>query len=400
MPRSSAPRIALLRACRLALAAAALALLPGCVSLLRRTPPPQYGFQRLVFDVTRVLDVEEPSPAYYRQRARLEVMGPELDEALTYIITDGAAKDNVRINAATLLADRRGVNAANILRRALVSSNLDELRAASATGLQRFAADSPLVKQALRAALLDPSSRVRLGALQGMDVEDAAFVRALLRREDDGQVRAVARQLLTLFEARGAPLEPDERLDLRTAGSDTSARIVFHPTSSDSLSRLKVGALWVELPGNGGLLPLAPSVEVAGNVVPAFFDPQRRVVVYEADRQIQVRDMASGVTRTVGPGVAPRPVPFTDRFVYLREVRNSRRTVNGVTDLDYVVLRAPFAGGAPEPVGTLHAVVRLDRLGGASPVRTMVVGEAREGFVLRGEGVDTFVLPGPAEPRP
>jgi hypothetical protein len=384
----------LLRPARLALVAA-LVLAGGCASLLRRTPPPQYGFQKLVYDVRRILDVEEPDPAFYRERARLEVMGPELDPALTQLVTDAATKENVRANAALLLADRHGANAVNVLRGVLVSSASDEVRVAAAAGLQRFAADSPQVRQALRAALLDPHSRVRLAALQGMDVEDAGYVRALLQREDNGQVRVVAGQLLTLFEARGAPLAADPRGDLRTWGDDSVPHIVFHPATADTATRVKTGALWVELPGGRGLVPLAPTVEVVNDVVPAFFDPQRRVVVYEADRQVNVRDIATGATRTVGPGIAPRPGPFTDAFVFLREVPDSRRAAGTATELDYSVLRAPFAGGDASVVGTLHATLRPDRFGGASPVRTMVVGETSAGFVLRGTDLGTFMLPGP-----
>ncbi|HSU15526.1 HEAT repeat domain-containing protein [Longimicrobium sp.] len=394
MPRTRLART-LLRPARLALVAV-LVLASGCASLFRRTPPPQYGFLRLVYDVRRILDVEEPDPAFYRERARLEVMGPELDAALTALITDVSVKDNVRANAALLLSDRRGFNAANLLRGVLISSPSDAVRSAAAQGLQRFATDSPLVKQALRASLLDPHGRVRLAALQAMDVEDAGFVRGLLQREDNEQVRVVAGQLLTLFEARGAPLAADARGDLRTWGDDSVPHIVFHPATADAGSRLKTGALWVELPGGRGLVPLAPLVEVVNDVVPAFFDPQRRVVVYEADRQVHVRDVASGVTRTVGPGIAPRPGPFTDAFVFLRETPGSRRARGPTTELDYAVLRAPFAGGdAPTVVGTLHAVVRPERFGGASPVRTMMVGEASNGFVLRGADISTFVLPGP-----
>src|SRR4051812_32645938 len=149
MPRSPHLRPALRRA-RLAPLAAALVLLSGCVGLLRRTPPPQYGFSRLVYEVTHVLDVEDPSPVYYRQRARLEVMGPEVDSALVTIINNTRAKENVRTNAVTLLADRGGDRAAVRLMTVLAQSRADGLREAAATGLQRFAADSPAVKQALR----------------------------------------------------------------------------------------------------------------------------------------------------------------------------------------------------------------------------------------------------------
>lgn len=368
----------LARAARMAALATVLAL-PGCESLLRRTPPGQPGPPRLLVEVTRVLDVDEPSPAFYRRRARLEVMGPELDRVLAQLIEGRETKDNVRVNAVTLLADREGVGAAEVLRRVLASRGNDPLRAAAAAGLNRFAADSPAVKQAIRQALRDPSERVRLAALQGMDVEDVEFIRGMIPREENRQVRTVARQLLTLFEARGAPLLRDPRGDLRTTGDDSVPRIVFHP-NAEGPQGIRTGALWVELPGRAQqLVPLAPEVEVAGDVVPAFFDPQRRVVVFEGAGQIHVRDLRTGATRVVGPGIAPRPIPFTDRFVYLG------RSSTG--EGEYTVFRSTFAGAAPEAIGTLSASPQA--------ARTLVVGEGREGFVLRGQGVTPFVLPGP-----
>ncbi|HYJ81087.1 MAG TPA: HEAT repeat domain-containing protein [Longimicrobiaceae bacterium] len=395
-----APQSDVRRPARLLALGAALVLLAGCGGLLSRTPPPRYGMQRLYYETARVLDVDEPDPAFYRQRARLQVMGRELDGVLIELITDPSVKESVRANAVTLLADRGGFNAVGVLRRLLVTSNEEPVRAAAVVGLQRFAADSPGVRNALRAAISDPSARVRLGALQGLDVEDAPAIRAMLPKEDDGRVRVVARQLLTLFEARGAALARDERGDLRTAGDDTVPRIVFHPVTSDTAGGVSVGALWVELPEGKGLVPLAQEVEVVDGVVPAFFDATRRSVVFEADRRIHIRDLLSGETREVSAGVAPRLMPFTDGFVYLREVPGSRREVQGATEVDYAVMRAAFAGGPPETVGRLSAVIRADRHHGASPVRTVVVGEARDGFVLRGTDLTGFVLPGPLEGAP
>jgi hypothetical protein len=369
----------LTRAARLAALLATLAF-PGCESLLRRTPPPTAP--RLLTEATRILDVDDPSPGYYRQRARLEVMGPELDRVLAQLITSPDTRDNVRINAITLLADREGQNAAAVLLGVLAARGDENVRAAAAAGLQRFVVDSPAVKQAIRGALRDPSERVRLAALQGMDVEDVAFIRTMLPREENRQVRTVARQLVTLFEARGAPLLRDPRGDLRTTGDDTVPRIVFHPATPDA-GQSRIGALWVELPGGHDLVPLAPRVEVVGDVVPGFFDPQRRVVVFEGAGQVQVRDLRSGATRTVGAGIAPRPIPFTDRFVFLRAAAGS----GGGGETEYTVFRSTFAGAAPERIGTLRAT--------PAAARMLVVGEASDGFVLRGEGVTPFVLPGP-----
>ena len=72
-------------------------------------------------------------------------------------------------------------------------------------------------------------------------------------------------------------------------------------------------------------------------------------------------------------------------------IGEGRVALNGVT----------LTGGEPEVIGALRAEVRQNVRSGASPVRWMVVGEARNGFVLRAPGMTTFVLPGPFEtPQP
>lgn len=370
------------------LALAALVVLPGCASLFARTPPASYGQQVLYVQARKILDVEEPTPAFYRERARLEVMGKELDEVLIRIVEDGSEDTNIRANALVLLADRRAFGAEAVLRRILVYSAADEVRLAAATGLARFTEESPSARNALVAALSDPSARVRLAALQELDVEEAAAVRRLAEQEDDAQVRLIARQLLTLFEERGAPLARDERGIYRTTGADTVARIVFQPSTRDTVGRVDAGALWVEVPGES-LVPLAQVVEVVDGVVPAFFNTGRSAVVYEAEREVRVRDLRTGQVRVVGPGLAPRLVPFSDRFVFVREVAGSRRPTEDGMLVDYAVLRSAFGGGAPEAVGTLRAVIRPDRRHGASPVRWMVVGEVRDGFALSGDGIVT-----------
>ncbi|CAA9369107.1 MAG: hypothetical protein AVDCRST_MAG68-5299 [uncultured Gemmatimonadetes bacterium] len=355
--------------------------------------------ERLQARVTRVLDAEAPSPAYYRERARLEVLGRELDEVLFRMIRDPRVPEHVRANAVTLLADRHAPGALTLLRRVLVTSADDEVRLAAVTGVQRFAVDSPQARNALRAAVGDPSRLVRLNALQGLDVEDTELLRALLAREEDPEVRLIARQLVTLFEARGATLARNARGELRTAAADSAPQIVFHAEDA-AAGAPQVGALWVEMSGRR-LVPLAQDVEVVGEVVPAYFNASRTAVVFEAGREVRVRDLFTGQTRVVGPGIAPRVLPFTDRFVFLQEVPSERQDTTGGTSIVYRVVRAPFAGGPTERLGLLSAVARPDRDRGASPARRMVVGELRQGFVLRAPGMAPFVLPpAPAEPPP
>jgi hypothetical protein len=377
------------------LAIALASLLGGCV-FLTSPPPPGYANPLLVGQVIRILRVDEPSPAFYRERARLEAMGTELDAVLFALVGDPAIDENVRANALLLLADRRAPGTLPLLRRQLLASPSDVVRAAAVPGLQRFVADSPSARNALRAAVGDPAAAVRLNVLQRLDVEDAPLVRARLAAEPDAQVRTIAGQLLEVLEGRGAPLARDARGDLRASVREGAPQLVFHPSGGTAEAGVEVGALWIELPG-ASLLPLAQNVEVVGRVVPAFFDPTRSAVVFETGREIRIRDLVTGNTATVGPGFAPRTIPFTPFFVFAREVAGSHVSDGeGGTIAMYHLFAGSFAGDEPVRVGGLEARMRPGVLGGASPVRVMVVGEARNGFMLRAPGMSPFILPGPA----
>jgi hypothetical protein len=386
----------LFRTVRGALALAGLASLGGC-ALMQPSAPPRYGNRLFVNQVVRILDVDEPSPAFFRERARLEVMGPELDAVLIGLVEDESQDDNVRANSVILLADRRAYGSMHLLRRQLASSPSDMVRAAAVRGLQRFAPDSAGARNALRAAAGDPSPLVRLNVLSRLDVEDAALIRALLAREDDPRVRTIARQLLELLEARGARLVRDPRGDLRTSGREGAPQIVFHPTWRDTLAEVEIGGLWVDMPGATTLVPLAQGVEVVGEVVPAFFDVARSVVAYETGGEIRIRDLRTGGTRVVGAGTAPRVIPFTDHIVYVQPRPDGYKPVGDAATVTYDVVRASLVSGAPEVIGQMEARVRPQVHAGASPVRWMVVGDTPNGFVLRGPGLTTFKLPGPYE---
>lgn len=386
----------LTRTVRGALALAGLTALGGC-ALMQTSAPPRYGNRPFVNEVVRILDVEEPSPAFYRERERLVVMGPELDAVLIALVEDEARDENVRANSMVLLAERRAPGSMHLLRRQLAASTSDLVRAAAVRGLQRFAPDSAGARNALRAAVGDASPLVRLIVLERLEVEDAPLVRALLAREDDPRVRTIARQLLELLEARGARLVRDPRGDLRTSGREGAPQIVFNPTWRDSLGGVEIGGLWVEMPGSTTLVPLAQEVEVVGEVVPAFFNVARTVVAYEAGGEIRIRDLRGGATRVLGPGAAPRVIPLADQLVYVRPRPDGYKPVGEAATVTYDVVRASLLSGAPEVVGQLEARVRPEVHAGASPVRWMVVAETSNGFVLRGPGVRPFVLPGPFE---
>lgn len=373
--------------------------LAGLGACWRGAPPPSTPPQRLANEVREILARGEPSPRFYRERSRLETMGAELDPVLVALVNNPDADETVRANALLLLADRRSPAAVPVLRRVLIGSNDELLRSSAVFGLQKLAGDSPQAAAALRAAIDDPSRKVRLSVLQALDVEDVPLIRALLAREDDPQVRSVARDLVALAESRGAPLRREPDGTYRTTTPEGAPQIVFQPSWRDSVAGVDVGALWVEMP-RARLVPLAQRVEVVAGVVPAFFSKDRTWVVYEAEREIRLRNLRTGETRVLGPGVAPRVIPFTDLLVFLEERRGARRQGGEGTELTYEVLRAPFGGGVPERLGRVSAVVRPERHANASPVRWMVVGETPEGFVLRGENMTSFLLPSPFPASP
>jgi hypothetical protein len=378
---------------RRALALLSLAALSACWhGQARSVPAPQ----RLTAEVRTILAQERPSARFLRDRSRLERMGAEIDPVLVSLVDDPGADLTVRSNALLLLADRRSPAAVPVLRRVVVTAEDAELRAAAVQGLQRFATESRQAANGIRAAIDDPSRQVRLTVLQALDVEDVALIRALLRREEDAQVRSVAKALVALAESRGAPLPPEGDGTYRSTAQDNEPQIVFQPSWTDTVAGIAVGALWVQLPGDR-LVPLAQRVEVVAGVVPAFLSPDRSAVVYEAEREVRVRDLKTGAMRLLGAGLAPRPIPFTDRFVYVEERLRARRQVEQGTEMTYQVVLAGFAPGPLERLGTLVAITRADRHANASPVRWMVVGETPEGFVLRGERISPFLLPNPFE---
>ncbi len=352
------------------------------------------GPVQLAAEVRSILGNDWRSPEYHRDRNRLLQMGPEIDSVLVSLVQDAKARAEARADALVLLADRRSPHALPTLERALQYDN-ERLRAAAVQGLGRLAGTSNLAMELIRRATADRSRTVRLNALENLDVADVATFRAGLEREKDPEVRMVAAQLALSAESRGAPLARDARGALRTTSSGPEPQIVFRPVTVDSVTTVGIGDLRVEIDDKPDI-PLAASALVVGGVVGAFFSPDRSAVVAEDDGQIRVFDIGSGASRTVGPGIAPRPVPLTYEFVFLRE-RDSQRLPGGIeTHILYDVYKAAFTGSQPpEPIGQLRAIAKSSVRGGQPPVRWMVVAEDRDGFVLQGDNIEPFRLPTP-----
>jgi hypothetical protein len=378
-----------LRLGSLLLPALGILFFAGCGARTAYDVPPS---QRLLTEVRSVLGPSQASAEYQRDRNRLKQMGPEIDVVLVGLVGDTRARTEARADALLLLADRRSPLALPTLESALQNSN-DRLRSAAVLGLNRLAATSPDAVILIRRATSDPSRVVRLNALQSLDVREVETIRQVLTWERDTEVRQVGLQLIALAEARGAPLSKDRRGALRTAAVDDEAQIVFRPVSVDSVAKVAYGDLRLELP-TAPDIPLAASAIAIGNVVPAFFSPERSSVVVEAEGQIRVIDVSTRGIRNLGPGIAPRPIPFTPHFVFLRERRDDHGAAPD--ELTYDVFRAPFRGGGAERIGELRARTSPDVHAGESPVRWMVIDEGADGFVLKGENLETFPLPVPA----
>jgi hypothetical protein len=349
-------------------------------------------------EVRSILGMPQGSPEYQAERARLVEMGPEVDPILVEISLDRRTRITAREDALLLLADRRSPSALPTLRTALQNAN-ERLRSAAVIGLKQLAADSEPALELIRFAAEDPSRRVRLSAIQSLDIRDVETIRRVLERETDPGVREVAFQLVSLAEARGAALTRDARGALRTATSVTEPQIVFRPSRMDSVARVSVGDLRIELP-DGPDIPISSTAQVVANVVPAFFSPDRSLVVAEAEGEIRVYHIASRTVRSVGRGIAPRLIPFSNEFVFLREESSLLDPMTEVRTIDYSVFRSSFTMPAIERVGGLVAVAQSSLNGGASPVRWMVVAEAGEGFVLSGQNFAPFPLPRPVPSPP
>jgi hypothetical protein len=318
-------------------------------------------------------------------------MGPEVDSVLVALVEDVRARTEARADALLLLSDRQSPLALPSLERALQYDS-ERLRAAAVQGLGQLSAQSNLALELIRRATTDRSRTVRLSALQGLDVRDVETVRAVLERERDPEVKRVALQLARLAESRGAPLARDARGALRSAAADAEPQIVFRPVFFDSLTGVFEGDLRIELSDRPDI-PLAASATVISGVVPAFFSPDRSSVVVEDNGVIKVYDVTSAEGTTIGAGMAPRPVPFTYQFIFVRERERFRAPGAIDTEVLYDVYQSSYSGASPELIGQTTATLRGEFHGGESPVRWMVVDEQDDGFVLRGENLRVFRFP-------
>lgn len=319
---------------------------------------------------------------------------PGMNVRLGEAAIDPQAPPVVRANALSILARRRAVDQLYIFRAALDDPDT-RVRATAAAGMREFIHTHP--REALRLARMalgDPEPEVQAQALQIIGDTDVELMRSYLRTVEHEELRQVARDLVRLAEARGAPLRGDTASGVLRRETPAGHVLTFTPVRRWPAWEAAEGTVRIERAGAEPLM--LDGIEVVAGVVPVFFSPDGAHLVYERNRRIAVRDMNSGAERDVGAGIAPRVVPFTDTFVYLRETPDSRTPQRQQTRIRYEVVRASFTDDlAPHTLGTTTASASFGVHGNYSPVRWMRVEERGGSFYLSGDEMEIFALPDP-----
>jgi hypothetical protein len=313
----------------------------------------------------------------------------DFDERLSAVASDSAAPPLIRANAILLLADRRTATIDVYLD--VLSAEDDRVRAAGIVALRPFLNRWSSAMALVRKALNDSSTLVQAKALEMLGDGYVDDLRAYARRANDPDLRKIAHDLIRTAEERGAPLVPDSSGILRRT-TLTGEQITFKVKQEWPAWGVAVGELTVAQPGKPPVR-ISDSVEVVRNVVPAFVSADGRYLVYESNRSIHVRNLTRGTDRIVGNGIAPRVVPFTETFVYLRPVKIDKTKQAG--SIRYDVLQTPFVDGVGKPIGELVADVKQEVNGLASPVRWMRVRETDGKFAIEGEMMNSVPLPDP-----
>jgi len=340
----------------------------------------------------------------------------DFDARLARLLTDSAMQPVVRANAVLLLGERRATDHLLAFWTALESPDT-RVRAATAAALRGIIiADEKAGLRLARRALRDPEAAVQVRALEALADTDVDLLREYLASGPPPDVAKVATDLVRLAEERGAPLASAMTGDgagpsgphvaakaadadgggalLLSRTSASGARVEFRASKRWPQWDAAVGELAIALPGAAPVV-VAEEVEVVRGVVPAFFSVDGRFVVYETSREVRVRDLETGEERRLGPGIAPRVVPFSDWFVFLREDPEGHEEGRSDATVRYAVLRGSFTGEEVEEIGTLGATLRMGEHGFYSPARWMRVRERDGVFTLEAESLGPFRLPDP-----
>jgi hypothetical protein len=375
-------------------------ILGGCASGGRPAPEdPNLDETRWRGD-PRLYHILLPYPIGAEQRDSLDAYVLRHETATNYLLAEAAedphAPTVVRVNALFVLAQRRASTHLHTFRNALDAEDV-RVRAMAASAMREFVAVLPREAISIaRMALADPEPEVQAQALQILGDNDVELLRAYLRRAPNAELRTIAQDLVQLAEQRGAPLEGDSTTGELSRETTDGYRITFTPVRHWPQWDAGLGTVRVEK--DGTVLQTIEDVEAVAGVVPVFLSPGGRHVVFERGRSIIVRSLADGTERQVGAGIAPRPRPFTDEFVFLREIPGAAEEQRSDTKLAYEVLTTPFdplSDVPPRLLGATTATATFSRHGGYSPVRWMKVEERAASFYLTSPHMEIVTLPDP-----
>lgn len=319
-------------------------------------------------------------------------LGHEFGERLAAVISDTTAPVLVRVNAVMLMSDRRDPEHFGAFLDALAARD-DRLRAAAIVGMRNYIGPFKSALGLIQTGLSDPSPLVQAKTLEVLSDLDTDLLRNYIKTAPNAELRSIASELIRTGEERGATLVPVDTLGTLERNSPTGVKLTYRPQKRWLNWSASVGELWITH-GKSAPVKISDRVEVVKNVIPAFLDAEGEYLVYEANRQIHVRELKSGSERVVGAGVAPRPYPFTDSFIFLRESRTQDKYMGGSVSYDFV--RQPFAREASgDVVATATVDTRIEVAGNYSPVRWARVREESGIFYFSGEGVEPVRLPNP-----
>lgn len=311
-------------------------------------------------------------------------------EQVAIVAEDPNAGTDPRYNAVRILGEWQRRAALPSLRAAATDRD-PRVRAAVVVAASAIATQTGEGWALVEAALADPAPEVAAMALERLGPGRVETVRAFVARQPNPELARIAREIIRVAEERGARLAADSGGVLRRQVSADVA-LEFRPTRAWARWDAAVGTVTIRR--DGGPAVELDSIEVVRGVVPVFFSPDARHVVYERGRRIFVRALAEAAPRERGLGIAPRLLPFTGDFVFLRERPGTRTVAPASTTLHYDVVRAAIEGdGAGGVLGTIGAPVSQLRSGGYSPARWLRVVEHGDGFALEGEGFEHFALP-------
>lgn len=315
------------------------------------------------------------------------------ESLLAEAATDSAAPATVRANALHVLARRRAELQLPVFRAALDDPD-PRVRATAVASMREFMGVRPLdALQLARRGLRDADSQVQAQSLAIIGPRDVPLLRDYITRAGDEELRRIASDLVSTAEERGAPLAGDSMTGRLSRVTGHGHRIEFAPQRHWPAWDAALGTVTITAHGRTFSVD---SVEAVRDVVPLFVSPDGTHAVYERARRIHVVDLRTGAVEDVGPGIAPRVRPFTNEFVYFRELEDRRHEVRERTQLLYDVVTGTFEDGeAAGSLGTLNASVTHAVAGSFSPVRWVVVEERAGAYYLTADEAQSFPLPDP-----